>query len=324
MDLITTLLQSGLAQAAPIILVALGEVISERSGVLNLGLEGMMLIGALFGFMGTYYTDSLLIGCLVGVAAGTVFSLIHAVLTISLRANQIVSGLALTIFGTGFTSFLGDKPIAWLADFFHAIPVQMTMAVPKASFRAIALPGLSRIPVLGPILFNQNLLVYLTFLLIFGVWFLLNRTRFGLNIRSVGENPACAEVMGVPVNRTRYICVMIGGAFAGLGGAYLSLALSPGWKELMSGGRGWVAIAIVIFGNWKAVRASLGALLFGSLYALDSTIQAHGTLIPTHFLQMLPYLATIGFLIIARTKAFKKSMGAPEALCNPYHRESRE
>ncbi|MEA1928893.1 MAG: ABC transporter permease [Candidatus Auribacterota bacterium] len=324
MDLITTLLQSGLAQAAPIILVALGEIISERSGVLNLGLEGMMLAGALFGFMGTYFTGSLLVGCLVGIAAGTIFSLIHAILTISFRANQIVSGLALTIFGGGFTAFLGSEPIAWLSNLFNAIPVEMSMAVPRASFRPIALPGLSQIPVLGPILFNQNLLVYITILLIFGVWFMLNRTRFGLNIRSVGENPACAEVMGVPVNRTRYICVLIGGAFAGLGGAYLSLALSPGWKEMMSGGRGWVAIAIVIFGNWKAVLGSLGAFLFGSLYALDSILQAHGTMVPTHFLQMLPYLATIGFLVIARTKAFKKSMGAPEALTNPYHRESRE
>jgi len=324
MDLITVLLQSGLAQAAPIILVALGEVISERSGILNLGLEGMMLAGALFGFMGTYYTDSLLVGCLAGVIAGTVFSLIHAVLTISFRANQIVSGLALAVFGSGVTAFIGAKPIPWLSHLFHSAPVEMTMAVPRASFRAIALPGLSRIPVLGPILFHQNLLVYLTFLLIFGVWFLLNRTRFGLNIRSIGENPACAEVMGLPVNRIRYICVMIGGAFAGLGGAYLSLALSPGWKDLMAGGRGWVAVAIVIFGNWRAVRASLGAFLFGTLYALDAILQAHGALIPTHFLQMLPYLATIGFLIIARTKSFKKSSGAPAALGNPYQRESRE
>ena len=314
MNLLTSLFQSGIEQGAPIILVALGEIICERSGVLNLGLEGMMLVGALFGFMGTYYTDSLLLGCLAGMLAGTALSLIHGFLTINLRANQIVSGLALVVFGGGLSAFIGDK----------TSPVKMTMAVVKDSFVQFHFPVLFKIPVLGPILFDQNLLVYLAYILILVVWFVLGRTRLGLNIRSVGENPACAEVMGVSVKATRYLCVLVGGAFAGLGGAYLSLALTPGWKEQMTGGRGWVAIAIVIFGGWKAGRTALGAILFGTLYALDTTIQARGTLIPTQFLQMLPYLLTIIFLVVARLRVQKGAMAAPEALGKPYFRESKE
>lgn len=313
-DLLTSLLLAGIHQGAPILLVVLGEVICERSGNLNLGLEGMMLAGALFGFMGTYYTGSLAVGCLAGVLAGTALSLIHGFLTIDLKANQIVSGLALTVFGSGLTSFIGDK----------TSPVKMTMATSPAAFHRLPIPLLSRIPFFGEIFFRQNLLVYLSVFLVFAVWFLLYRTRYGLNIRSTGENPACVEVMGVSVRTTRYLCVLTGGAFAGLGGAYLSLALSPGWKELMTGGRGWVAVALVIFGNWKPGRAALGALLFGTLYALDSTIQARGTLIPTQFLQMLPYLLTIVFLALSRLTAFRGSLDPPEALGKPYSRESKE
>ncbi len=307
---ITSLLRSGIEQGAPILLVVLGEIVCERSGVLNLGLEGLMLVGALFGFMGAFHTDSLLAGCLLAVSAGALFSLIHAVLTISLRANQIVSGLALTIFGVGFTSFLGEE-------------TGLVMVPASVSFRAIPLPFLSEIPFLGPVLFHQDVLVYLTFILTAAVWFILTRTRLGLNIRSVGENPAAADVMGVNVIAVRYLAVLSGGVLAGLGGAYLSLALSPGWKEQMTAGRGWIAIALVIFGNWRPGRAAFGAILFGALYALDAKVQARGTLIPTQFLQMLPYLATIAFLAIARTRFYRKTMGTPEALGKPYRREAK-
>ncbi len=313
-ELLTALLQAGIHQGAPILLVILGEVICERSGNLNLGLEGMMLAGALFGFMGTFYTGSLAVGCLAGILAGTTLSLIHGVLTIDLKANQIISGLALTVFGTGLTSFVGDQ----------TRPIRMTMAVAPAAFRRVEIPLLAEIPFFGPVLFRQNLLVYLSGVLVFGVWFLLYRTRYGLNIRSCGENPACAEVMGVSVRRVRYLCVLAGGALAGLGGAYLSLALSPGWKELMTGGRGWVAVALVIFGNWKPGRAALGALLFGTLYALDPALQARGVGIPTQFLQMLPYLLTIVFLALSRLGVFKGALEAPAALGRPYSRESKE
>jgi len=311
MDFFISLLQDGIDQGAPIILVALGEIICERSGVLNLGLEGMMLVGALSGFLAADLTESLLAGCLAALLFGTLLSLIHAVLTISFRANQIVSGLALTIFGIGISSFVGEKTGAVLTP-------------PAVFFREMPLPMLAKIPVLGKIFFSQNLLVYLTYLLIALVWFVLNKTLPGLNIRSVGENPAAADVMGVNVIRVRYFCVLLGGAFAGLGGAYLSLSLSPGWKEQMTAGRGWVAIALVIFGNWKAPKAALGALLFGTLYAVDSEIQARGTVIPTQFLQMLPYLATIVFLIIARTRFYRRTMGAPQTLGKPYWREAKE
>jgi simple sugar transport system permease protein len=311
LDFLTSLLTAGVVQGTPLILVALGEIVCERSGVLNLGLEGIMLMGAFSGFWAAQASGSLLVGCLAAIAGGAVLSLIHAVLTVSLRANQIVSGLALTIFGLGLSSFFGEKS-------------GMAMAPAADSFRPLALPLLSRIPVLGTAFFAQDPLVYLSFFCLAAVWFLLRRTRAGLNIRSVGENPAAADVMGVDVTLTRYLCVLFGGGFAGLGGAYLSLALSPGWKEQMAAGRGWVAIALVIFGNWGAGRAALGALLFGSLYALDSTIQARGTVLPAQFLQMLPYLATIAFLVLARTRFYRKTLGAPEALGKPYVREAKE
>ena len=311
LDFLTLLLTAGIDQGTPLILVALGEILCERSGVLNLGLEGMMLLGAFSGFWAAQVSGSLLVGCLAAVASGVLLSLIHAVLTVNLRANQIVSGLALTIFGLGLSSFLGEK-------------TGMVMAPAAKSFGPVVVPVLSRIPVLGRALFSQDLLVYLAYLFLILVWFLLQRTRTGLNIRSVGENPAAADVMGVNVALTRYLCVLAGGAFAGLGGAYLSLSLTPGWKEQMAAGRGWVAIALVIFGNWGPGRAALGALLFGSLYALDSAIQARGTVLPTQFLQMLPYLATIAFLVLARTRFYRKTHAAPEALGKPYLREAKE
>lgn len=311
LDFLTSLLRAGVEQGTPILLVVLGEIICERSGVLNLGLEGLMLTGALFGFLGAHYTGSLTVGCLFAVSAGTLLSLIHAFLTVSLRANQIVSGLALAIFGAGFSSFLGEK-------------TGLVMVPASSSFRALPLPYLSAVPFLGDALFSQDILVYLTFFLLAAAWFMLAKTRPGLNIRSVGENPSVADVMGVNVNAVRYLSVLSGGALAGLGGAYLSLSLSPGWKEQMAAGRGWIAIALVIFGNWRPGRAALGALLFGALYALDAKIQARGTVIPTQFLQMLPYTATIVFLVIARTRFYRRTMGAPEALGRPYYREAKE
>ncbi len=310
-DFLSSLLTAGIEQGAPLLLVTLGEILCERSGVLNLGLEGMMLMGAFSGFWAAQASGSLLVGCLAGIFCGVLLSLIHAFLTVSLKANQIVSGLALTIFGLGLSSFLGEK-------------TGMAMAPALSSFRPVPLPGLSRIPFLGATIFSQDALVYASFLALAAVWFLLLRTRPGLNIRSVGENPAAADVMGVNVVLTRYLCVLLGGGCAGLGGAYLSLALSPGWKEQMASGRGWVAIALVIFGNWNPGRAALGALLFGSLYAFDATIQARGTVLPTQFLQMLPYLATILFLVLARTRYYRRSLGAPEALGRPYAREAKE
>lgn len=310
-DFITNLLQAGVTQATPLLLVVLGEIICERSGVLNLGLEGMMLMGAFFGFLTGFYTHSLFLGCLAALAAGALLSAVHAVLSIKFRANQIISGLALTIFGTGLTAFLGTR-------------TGMDMVAPRVQFRELAIPFLDRIPILGKILFQQDLMVYGGYLALAAVALFLHRTRWGLNIRSVGENPAAADVLGINVGLTRYLCVLTGGALAGLGGAYLAFALSPGWKEGMSAGRGWVAIALVIFGSWNSPRAALGALLFGTLYALDPMIQARGTVIPTQFLQMLPYALTILFLIISRTRTFRKSMGAPEALALPYKRGSSD
>lgn len=312
-DFLISLLGSGVEQAAPLLIVTLGEIVSERSGVLNLGLEGMMLLGAFFGFWASVASGSLLIGCLAAAGVGIAAAAVHALLCVLLRANQVVSGLALTVFGGGLAAFLGGREIT-----------NMIMEPARTVFTDLPVPVLSRIPALGPVLFSRSVPVYLALLALPAVAFVLNRTRIGLNIRSVGENPAAADALGINVNLTRSLCVLFGGAMAGLAGAFLSLELSPGWKEGMTGGRGWVAVALVIFGSWRGGRAALGALLFGTLYTLDSRLQARGTVIPTHFLQMLPYASVILFLVAARSRAFRRTMSAPEALGLPYRRGQRD
>lgn len=306
-----SVLAAAVDQGAPLLLVALGEVICERAGVLNLGAEGMMLMGAVCGFAACTAGSSLLAGVAAAMLVGGLFSLAHALLSVTFRANQIVSGLALSILGLGVSSFIGER-------------AGLIMQPAALSFRTLEIPLLSRIPFVGQALFRQNILAYLAYALAAAVWFTLFRTRLGLCIRSVGESPATADVMGVNVAAIRYLCVGLGGVLAGLGGAYLSLSLSPGWKEQMTAGRGWVALALVIFGNWHPGKAALGALLFGALYSLDTRLQARGTVIPVQFLQMLPYLGTILFLSVAQGKAARRAVGAPEALGRPYFREEKE
>lgn len=309
-DFISSVLASALDQGAPILMVALGEIVCERAGVLNLGVEGIMLVGAVSGFMACTFSGSLLAGVAVAAFAGGIFSLIHAILSVNFRANQVVSGLALSILGAGASSFVGER-------------AALVMQPAAMSFTPLHPPLLSRLPFAGEVL-SQNALAYLAYALALAVWVLLFKTRAGLAIRSVGESPSTADVMGVSVSGARYLCVCIGGILAGLGGAYLSLSLTPGWKEQMTAGRGWVAIALVIFGNWHPGKATLGAVLFGALYCLDAKIQARGTMIPTQFLQMLPYVATIVFLAVSQRSQSRKALGAPRSLGNPYFREEKE
>lgn len=292
----------------PILYATLGEIFAERSGILNLGLEGMMLVGALFGFLLCSLTANPWLGVLTAILAGGIIALIHAFLTITLRANQVVSGLALTLFGTGLSGFLGKVVIG--------VPIQNYL-------RPFPIPGLADIPVAGPILFQQDALVYLSYLLVPLAAVFLYRTRPGLHMRAVGENPSTADAMGVNVYGIRYLYTFVGGMLAGLGGAYLSLSYTPVWVENMTAGRGWIAIALVIFATWDPFKALLGSYLFGLVDAVQFRLQAVGVAVPSFFLNMTPYIATIIVLIFATRETMRKRLGAPAALGLPYVREEK-
>lgn len=296
-----------LTSSMAVLYASLGEIFAERGGVLNLGVEGMMLMGALCGFATTWATQSLWLGVFAAMIAGALFALIHGFFSITLRVNQVVSGLALTLFGIGLSNFLGRPLIGKVSP----------------RFEPSALVPLNSIPCLGDLFFTHHALVYPAYLLVPLACFYLYKTKYGLALRAVGENPAAADTVGIGVFRIRYLHTMVGGALAGLGGAYLSLAYTPGWKEQMTGGQGWIAIALVIFATWDPLRAALGALLFGFINAFQFYCQAAGvSLIPGYALRMLPYLFTIGVLVlITRWGAARKRVGAPAALGLPFERE---
>jgi simple sugar transport system permease protein len=306
MTLAISVLAAAIAAGTAMLFACLGEILCERAGVLNLGVEGMMLMGALGGFAMTYWTGSLWLGALAAMLVGGLLSLIHALLTVTLQANQVVSGLALTLFGSGLSSFLGQPLVGLPAP---------------AAFNKVAIPLLSDVPVLGPILFRQDMLTYLSYLLAPLLWLLIFRTRPGLHLRAVGESPATADAMGLSVARLRYSYVALGGMLAGLGGAAISLASNPGWTDNITAGRGWIAIALVIFATWNPARAALGAYLFGGVEALQFRLQSAGAPISPFFLNMLPYIFTIVVLVLA-TRDLRRA-GAPAALGNPYVREER-
>ncbi|HEY3315640.1 MAG TPA: ABC transporter permease [Bacillota bacterium] len=303
-----SILAAAITAGTPILYAALGEVLAQRSGVMNLGVEGMMLIGAVTGFTFTVKMGSPWVGLLAAMGAAGVLALVHAFLTISLRANQVVSGLALTIFGTGLSGYLGKSMIG--------IPA-------PATFKQWLFPGLGKLPVLGPILFNQDSLVYITYILVPLLWFFVYRTKPGLHLRSTGENPAAADAVGVNIFATRYVYVVVGGMLSGVAGAYLSLAYAPSWLENMTAGRGWIAIALVIFAMWDPLRAMAGAYIFGGVDALTFRLQALGVVIPSFFLKMLPYLFTIIVLVIATRETVSRKSASPEALGLAYDREGR-
>ena len=303
-EFLIAVLAAAVRMGAPILFAAFGEIFAERSGVINLGVEGMMIMGTLAGFIGAYFTGNLWVGVLLGMIAGGLMSLIHAFLSITLRANQVISGIVLTFFGLGLTGFIGKSMIG------QTVP----------SFGPIHIPVLGDIPVVGPVFFQQNILVYLAFILVPLTWVILFRTRLGLEIRAVGENPMAADSLGVDVYRIRYLCVFIGGILAGLGGAFLSLAYTHMWIEGMTAGRGWIAIAVVIFSMWRPQWALIGAFLFGGVDAFQLRLQAIGIGIPYHILMMMPYVVTIIVLVIVSTGARRKKIGAPASLGVPYIR----
>lgn len=307
-EIIIAIFATAITAGTPILFAALGEILTERSGILNLGVEGMMLVGAVSGFVFAIRTGNPWVGVAAAMVAGGSLAFIHAFLTVTMQANQVVSGLALTLFGTGLSGFLGKNYIG--------IPVEN-------AFKPLDLGFLSDIPFVGPIFFQHDILVYLSYLLVPFLWFIVYKTRPGLNLRAVGENPASADSLGVSVYRVRYIYVTIGGMLAGLGGAYLSLAYAPTWLENMTAGRGWIAVALVIFATWNPLRAMLGSYIFGGIDAFGFRAQTMGIMVPSFFLKMLPYIFTILVLIIVTRKAMINRIGAPGALGLPYDREER-
>jgi ABC-type uncharacterized transport system permease subunit len=305
---VISVLAAAVAAGTAILYACLGELITERAGVLNLGIEGIMLMGALAGSAGCIWSGSVWVGAGLALLAGGLMSGIHALLTVGLRANQVVSGLALTIFGTGLSAFLGRDIVG--------LP-------PPDSFRRIDIPGLAQVPVLGRILFQQSALVYLSLILTAFLWWYIYRTRAGLRLRAIGERPEAADAMGVNVGRLRAYYVIAGGTLAGLGGAAISLGTNPGWTEGMTAGRGWIAVALVIFAAWNPARAAVGAYLFGGVEAGQFRLQAAGVDVSPFFLNMLPYLFTILVLVLATREATRRVLAAPAALGKPYLREDR-
>lgn len=297
------ILASTVAAATPLVIAALGILVSERAGVLNLGVEGMMLMGAVTAFAIGVTSGSLLLGYVMAIVAGAAVSLLFAVLVLSLQANQVATGLALALFGTGLSAFLGRS--------FVGTPVER--------LPAMQIPLLSDIPVLGPLLFQYDAVVYFSLLLFFIVNWFLFRSRLGLGLRAIGEAPAVAHSLGASVIRVRYLATMFGGAMSGLAGAYLSTALTPMWVDGMSAGRGWIVLALVVFATWRPLRVLVGAYLFGGVAVLQLHAQGFGVAVPSEFLSMLPYVATIVVLAIICRDPKAILLNQPASLGRSFH-----
>jgi len=283
-------------------LAAIGELVVERSGVLNLGVEGMMVMGAVTGFAVASVTGSLLLGTLAALAGGMVLALFFGLLTLTFIANQVATGLALTLLGLGLSGLIGESFVGQ----------------PGARLPKLDIPGVSDIPFIGPILFGQDAIVYLSFALVATVSYALFRTRIGLIIRAVGDNHASAHILGYRVIPVRYLCVMFGGACAGLAGGYLSLAYTPQWIENMTAGRGWIALALVVFASWVPVRVLVGAYLFGTVTILGFALQGFGIGIPAQVLSSLPYLVTILALVVISGNRILMRANTPACLGQPF------
>ena len=320
MDLMI-ILQAGVASGTVLLFATIGEIFTERSGILNLGVEGMMLIGAMSAYSTAFATGNPWLGVLVAMLVAGLLSQVHALVSIQFQADQVVSGLALTFLGTGLSLVFGEG---------------LSKAGALSLIPTFTIPGLSQIPILGPILFtNQSAMVYLGYLTIPLTWYYINRTRSGMHLRAVGEFPAAADALGINVNRLRYFYVFIGGVLAGLSGATISLAISPGWfSQLTTSGQGWIAIGLVIFAQWDPIRAAIGSYAFGALRRSILDIQGPTTLLGLRnpfyynpywgfFLQMLPYAFTIVVLVLGSREAIRKRLGAPAALGLPYIRGER-
>lgn len=289
--------------STPLLLAATGELVAEKSGVLNLGVEGMMLVGAVIGFATTVHSGSSLLGVIAAVAAGVSMAMVFSVLSLSLLANQVATGLALTIFGTGLSALMGTSYVGTALQ-----------PLPKLN-----ISGLTDLPMIGAILFHQDALVYASFLLLGGTAWFLYRSHAGLVLRSVGDSHDAAHAIGYPVLRIRYAAAAFGGGMCGLSGAYMSLAYSPSWSENMTAGRGWMALALVVFATWRPLWLLVGAYLFGSITYLSLYLQGFGVRLPSQLISSLPYLATIVVLVMISRDRTKIRLNAPACLGKPFH-----
>ena len=303
MDAYIPILITVINAATPLLLAALGELVVEKSGVLNLGIEGMMLMGAVSGFAVTIISGNALLGIIAAVIAGGLMALVFGLLTITLLSNQVATGLALTLFGVGFSALIGVN--------FVGTPVP---ALPK-----FAIPFLSELPIIGPLLFSHDVLVYFSIVMVFVINYWLFKTRSGLKLRAVGESQEAAHALGHDVIRIRYMAVIFGGMMAGLAGAFLSLSYTPMWVENMSSGRGWIALALVVFSSWMPARVLLGAYLFGGITIMQLFLQGMGVNVPSQILSMLPYLLTIVVLVMISRDSSKIKSAAPASLGKVFH-----
>ncbi len=302
-DALLPMLLTVITAATPLLLAAIGELVTEKSGVLNLGVEGMMLAGAVIGFATTVGTGSAFLGIVAAGIAGMVMAFAFGVLTLTLMANQVATGLALTIFGIGLSSLIGASYVG----------------VPVEKLAKIEIPGLSAIPVLGPLLFEHDPLVYLSVAITVAVAWFLKRTRGGLILRAVGESDLSAHSIGYDVIKVRYMAVLFGGFTSGLAGAYLSLSYTPMWVEGMTAGRGWIALALVAFASWRPWRVFGGAYIFGGVTILQLYLQGAGGIgIPAQVMNMLPYLATIIVLTVISAGPWRGRLDAPACLGKPF------
>lgn len=300
--MIESILLTVITAATPLLLAAVGELVAERSGVLNLGVEGMMVVGAVCAFALAQTTGSPILGLFAAAAAGVAMAALFAVLAVWLATNQVATGLALTLFGLGVAGMVGESFVG----------------IPGVGLEPVAIPGLAAVPVLGPVLFAQDPLFYLSVILVAGVAWFLFRTRAGLRLRAVGERPEAAHALGLHVNRVRTLAVLFGGLCAGLAGAQLTLVYTPQWIENITAGRGWIALALVVFASWRPWRVVAGAYLFGAVTIAQFHAQAVGVAVPSQLLSALPYLATVLVLVlIARNRRFTM-INTPAALGRPF------
>ena len=307
LDSLTPLLASAVAAAIPLMLAALGELVVERSGVLNLGIEGMMLVGALASFVAVSHGGGLVVATFAAMLAGVLLSLVFGFVTLTLQANQVAAGLSLTILGTGISAFLGRQYVGFRAP---------------DSFPELPIPFLSELPLVGQALFSMSLLGYATMVLLLATAWFLARTKAGLTLRSIGESPSVARSLGLPVTRVRYLAVAFGGAMSGLAGCYYAVAQFKMWQEGLTSGNGWIALALVVFATWRPARVAFGALLFGGVSAFGLYLQAIGVHVSTFALGSLPYIATILVLVVISSNQQAIRRNAPASLGRPFFDDS--
>ncbi|MDY3747510.1 MAG: ABC transporter permease [Lachnospiraceae bacterium] len=308
MSLLTSILASTISVAVIMLYATIGEIISQRAGIMNLGLEGIMLMGAVSAYFTVVHTHSLALAILTVIVVGALLGLIYAFITVTLQANQVVAGLAMMTFGSGLSGFIGNS---------------ITGVAANLKFESLPIPLLSKIPVIGKIFFSQNLLVYILYVIVAIVIVYIYKTRPGMTLRALGENPGALDAVGINVFALRYVYCIVGTILVAMGGAYMSIAYSNSWQEGMTGGYGWIAAALVVFSAWNPAMAVVGSVLFGFISIIGNYMQAYFPFIPVKFVAMLPYIFTIIVLILTTGNFRKKHTEAPAALCVPYDRESR-